>query len=107
MIVNATKDTIQQCDQSEKGNQHGSNIQGEMKAVDCAPGNRSENIFIFGHGLAVYVCYRRGDLISVWPFMRRCKRLFSFRHEHLCQQDGTGGSDEKGPEQVLCFEPLR
>ena len=48
MIVNATKDTIQQCDQSEKGNQHGSNIQGEMKAVDCAPGNRSENIFIFG-----------------------------------------------------------
>src|ERR1700722_202111 len=89
-VVDSAHDAVDEIQESDERDEHGGDVEGQMKAVDSAARNGAEEIgfFIhFGHFDAA-----RGE------------RLFGFRHEHFShEQRARGGHDDRG-KKMLGFD---
>src|SRR6266436_5178 len=89
-VVDTAHGAVDEIQESDERDEHGGDIEGQMKAVDSTARNGAEEIgffFHFGHFDAA-----RGE------------RLFGFRHEHFCHKQRTWGSHDNRGEKMLGFD---
>src|SRR5271165_2087430 len=92
-IVDPAHDPVDQIEKRDERDEHGANVEREVKSVDCTARNGAEKIgffFHFGHFHAA-----------------SGKRLLSLGNEHLGHKQRAGGGHDDGGEKMLGFDTER
>ena len=92
-VMNTAKNAIDQCDQREERNQHGGDIQREVKAVRGSLGRSIEHVAV------LLLELRRVD-----AWCAGGEWLFGFRHQHLGDEDRSRRSHDDRRQQVPRFD---
>ena len=83
--MNSAHDAVDEIEQGDEGDEHGADIEREMKAVHGAARNGAEKIGFFFH-------FGHFDAAGR-------ERLLGFRHEHFGHEQGARRGHDDGGEQ--------
>src|SRR4051812_7429775 len=100
MIVDAAEDAVQKRNQCDESDEHGADVQREMKSVGSAFGDRTEDVgFLLLFAFAVVKFHFRGGGFRAGHFASTGERNFSFGNENFRHQNSAGGGHDDGAQQ--------
>ncbi len=88
-VGDAEHDGVEEADQGDEADQHDGDVEGELAAVDGAPGDGGDEVFV-----SVLFIGRHVDGAGGGGDLR-------LGDEHLCDENGAGGGHDDGGEEVL------